>query len=414
MPILENQVNNPELALMYANLLRQLRSLNPLDNISAIIAADLGEVTFATANPGSPTNLAWYYGGNNLRRIFLIDGVRNSYQASALINGYTASGFTGGAAPVNEYVLAQRNLIGGAIGFDTLSRQENLDFVGYSAGGAVCQALAHRMLQYEFRPKMKCATFGSPRAGVTSFGNVLNVLPIARWMNSADPIPLVPLRLQDAPQIAVVLTLNTVLAWSAFVHTQGGISINPDNTTSPAIVGPRAAASPIGSISNWYFGVEDDPSNAHSLTTYVSNLQGIVRVEQLPASVVADEAPREHSTAVRRQEVNQQRNRIQVAIFDQASNQTERPIQTPELLLLRAFRQGRVWYVSFNDQIVITAGPEKRARHIARAGNDFLRSLQKQAVVDPSAILEQLTQFFALAQDPTTGFVPTINTTPPS
>jgi hypothetical protein len=413
MAILEGQVNNPELAWFYTRLLMQLRGPSPEPNINAAIEGDLPARSSSLFYPGNDTDLAFYYGGDNARKILLIDGVRTSTQANLLIDGYSASLPVQVLVGNNRYLQEQAQRIVGRVLETELLSREYIDLVGYSAGGAVALGIAQRLQTFEFRPKMKISSFGAPRMGQPLLRSAMSSLPIARWMTDADPIPLIPLRLQDAPQIAALVHLGTLLNWSNFVHVQGGISITPTGVTSAQVVPPLASANPIASVVNWYFGVENDPNNPHSLTQYATRLEAATRASSQPATVRVDEAPSEHSTHTGRRDVNQVRERVEREIFTTAANQTENPIITPEATLFKAFRSGRVWYVGFGDNTVITAGPEKRARHIARAGNDFLRSLQKQAVVDPVALLAQFDAFLVLAQDPSTGFRPTINTTPP-
>jgi len=414
MPILDAQVNNPELALFNVRMLRQMRSASPQENIARMVERELGLLATYSFNPGDTNNLAWWYGGTNSRRLIIVDGVRNSTQATNVIAGYSTPLGIPIVIDNNTWIQSQARRIALAIGTDTLSRQEHLDFVGYSAGGAVCLSLLQQMLFFEFRPKMKTSTFGAPRTGQAYLRDQMTGQNIARWMTDADPIPLLPLRLQDSPILAALVLTPVLLNWSRFVHTQGGISINAANTTTPAIIPPLAAANPISSVAAWYNQVEEDPNNAHALSVYENRLTAIVAAEAAPATVAVEDAPREHSTQANRREVNQQRERIESAIFTTASNQTSVTIETPEATLFKAYRSGRVWYVSFGNATVITAGPEKRARHIARAGNDFFRSLQKQAIVDPDSLLSQVEIFLELAQIPESGFRPTINTSPPT
>jgi len=414
MPILDAQVTNPEMAWLYVRMLQQLRGSAPLQNITGMIQADLIAQNHSFFYPGTTENLSFYYGGDNSRRILLIDGVRNSTQALRVIEGYSAALPFQIVVGNNRYIQEQAQIIVGMITEMEFLRREYIDLVGYSAGGAVALAIAQRLRTFEFHPRMKVSTFGSPRTGQPLLRSDMSRVAVARWMTDADPIPLVPLRLQDAPQIALLVPTNTLLNWSNYVHVQGGISISPTGETTPSTLPPLAAARPVSSVAAWYFGVESDPTNPHALNQYANRLEAATRLSATPAAVAVDDAPSEHSTTTTRREVNQQRERVERQIFTTASNQTDETIITPDPTLFKAYRSGRAWYVSFGDLTVITAGPEKRARHIARAGNDFLRSLQKQAVVDPEALLGQMNAFLVLAQDPASGFRPTINTEPPT
>ncbi len=66
--------------------------------------------------------------------------------------------------------------------------------------------------------------------------------------------------------------------------------------------------------------------------------------------------------------------------------------------------------MEFGDQLFAFAGNKKRARHLARAGNDFLRSLPKQAVVDPQTLIDQFISFLNAAVQPNGPSRPPINT----
>jgi len=413
MPVLEHSPNNPEIALFYVNLLRQLRGPNPSENVRAAVAADMGGVTFSTYRADTVQRLGYWFGGNSRRQLLLIDGLRSDQQARNLIDGYAPSLGLMAAGNSNPWIRDQATRIYQEIGLANFQLSEHLDLVGYSAGGAVAVDMAAGFQSLPQFPIVKLSTFGAPRTGKENIRDGMAAVDMVRWMHAADPIPLVPLRLQDAPQIALLVPTTIVLAWSSFLHGPGGISIKPNGDMTPATLPSLASASPVGSVASWYWGIEDDPNNSHSLVAYFNALTAAV---QASANVLQEEVPVGHGEQVdipSRQEVTAQRKRSEAAIFTAASNQTAVNPEIPEYTLFLAYRQGRTWYVSFGDQTIIIAGPEKRARHIARAGNDFVRSLLKQACVSPETILGQFNAFMVLAQDPTSGFVPTLKTSLP-
>jgi len=413
MPILDLPVNNPEIALFYVNLLRQLRGPNPHDNIASAVTADLGQYHFGRYYPPTELGLGFWFGGTNTRSLLLIDGVRTQSQSTHLLLGYQHLAGVGVIQGNNTWMNDRATEIFNRIGANNFFISEHLDFAGYSAGGAVATAMVAGILTREFRPKMKLSTFGAPRTGHQNIRDGMSNLPIARWMTSGDPIPLVPLRLQDAPSIAAIVPWTIILSWSNFIHSRGGISIAPNGVTTDSVLPTEASAAPVTSVASWLWGIEDDPTNPHSLVSYYNALTAAVAATQTPQQVELEVAGGEHVNRVERREANRERQQIEDAIFTRASEQTAENIVTPAITLFQAFRQGRVWYVRFGDQVVIIAGPEKRARHIARAGNDFCRSLQKQAVVSPETLLGQMSAFLAQAQDPAGLFRPPINTTIP-
>jgi len=53
---------------------------------------------------------------------------------------------------------------------------------------------------------------------------------------------------------------------------------------------------------------------------------------------------------------------------------------------------------------------EDTCRHICRAGNDFLRSLPRQGLVDPLSLLEQVEAFLLFATAQESEWVPKLRT----
>lgn len=413
MPVLEHYSTNPALGLFNVNLLRQLRGPNPLDNIEAQIAADIGPVAFKRYYENNEQRLAFWWGGNFRRQVLLIDGVRSQHQANALLEGYAPSLGLMAVQEINNYCRLQARAIGDQIGLNNFRLSEHLDVVGYSAGGAVGMALVGELIRIENFPTLKLSTFGAPRTGKTYLRDALSNLDMCRWMTSADPIPLVPLRLQDAPQIALIVPTLIALSWSSFCHPYSGLAVKPNGDILPAVLPPDAEASPVSSVASWLWGIEDDNTNPHSLVSYFNALTAAMAQEENQNQPVISGGHGEQPNDVRSREVQAARRRSEAAVFTAASNQTAVNPTIPEPVLFVPYRQGRVWYVSFGDQTIIIAGPEKRARHIARAGNDFVRSLLKQACVSPETILGQLNAFMVLAQDPTSGIAPTMRTSLP-
>src|SRR6185369_6216305 len=108
---------------------------------------------------------------------------------------------------------------------NSVFQPENLDVVGYSAGGVVGTYLVKRLKLNNTQKKLRLITFGSPRAvNADNLGVWANV-PRTRWMNDNDPIPLVPPRVEDAPILLPLLGLITALRYASYVHSSGGLSI---------------------------------------------------------------------------------------------------------------------------------------------------------------------------------------------
>jgi len=216
-------------------------------------------------------------------------------------------------------------------------------------------------------------------------------------MNDNDPIPLVPPRLEDAPILIPLLGLVTALRWASYVHSHGGLSIDADGLPTDADVPALASMSPGTSLASWLFGQENDPLNPHALTSYQSRFQKVINApNRNPIPVDHGGKTEPPANATRRVH-----NRSEAAVVNQIQQASERQnaveSSVAPSVLFKAVKLGKVWSVSFGDNVIVYAGNRKRAFHLARAGNDFLRSMPKQAFVDPKGIVDQMTAFFDAA-----------------
>lgn len=411
--IVDQGVGNVAMALFHARVLALLRADNAKQAIDAMLTAEFRAPINGTFFDGGADNLHCYFGGTNDRRIVYIDGIRNQGQAAAVIAGYTPDPRAVVADRVNGFFTDQAIRIFGLMSSVRENTSEYLDFVGHSAGGATAQAMQEQLRQTPGYPKNKCVTFGSPRYAGTVSRDGSAHSNIVRWMTPGDPIPLVPPTLTDSPSLSTFLPVAVILAWDRYVHTHGGIQVSGDGTTKAVHLPEQASADVVASIVNWLWARESDPLNQHALATYISYLSVAAGARPLPAQQDVGWAGGEDFDETPRREVQRERARIATAIQLLGHNQNASPQVVPEVDLFKPIRIGRIWYVMLGDSIVVTAPIEKRARHIARVGNDFLRSLPKQAVVDADSLASQIQTFLDFAQLPESGFVPQINTRNP-
>jgi len=408
--LLEEPVRNPTLGRFHCRRLAELRGAAPRVSIEAAVSAETNAFTQAVQYIPTPDQLDAMFVTSGNHGIVYIDGVKTERHANLLLDGYGGTVFNPGTPPRNlwcQTMLEQWKTNGI---FAQIQEKEHLTLAGYSAGGCFALVLAWEMRRLQTTTKIKVFNYGSPRVGGPEFRDSLSTFPIVRWMVDSDPIPLLPLRLQDAPAIAAVYSVIKILAWSNFVHTNGGVSLDSVGATAESVVPPLAAANPITSVVSWMMGVTNAPNNPHALTTYNGRFDLNAQLQAGAPPRPVNIAPGELPTDDRRQDVNRQRVVIAAKIVEAGQAQNGPIVQAPDDAFFKPLRQGKIWYVTFGDRIICAAPIEKRARHICRAGNDFLRSLPKQAVVDPEALVDQFIAFMERASDPTGGFVPQINT----
>ena len=408
--ILDEPGRNVSLAAFLVRQLMQLRSLNPKANIDAALEPLL-PFTFQSASYStSGADLGFYYGGNNSRKIFFIDGVANASQTANLINGYDVPSVALGFSGRNPYITQQAQRIVNVITAPGLQVPEHVDFVGYSAGGAVAVKCKLLLLQAQSVIKSKAITFGSPRAANFSDIRPLASSPITRWMTPADPIPLIPPRVTDVPALLVTNGVLTNQRWGSFTHTHGGIVVDVNGNCAESTLPPLAAINASTALAGWYFSEENDPNNPHALTTYLAYLNRAVQVATSPANQNKEEGPAERPQEDDRRRLTQQENQTLTQIANAGHAQNKPVLVIPAAVLFRAQRIGRTWVLTFGGEVLAVAPFRKRAQALARSGNAFLRRLPRQALVDPDQLASSVQQYLAAATDPLSGFQPQLKT----
>ena len=154
--------------------------------------------------------------------------------------------------------------------------------------------------------------------------------------------------------------------------------------------------------------------NPHNLTEYFRRMQLLEAAANTPARQRPATALIEPANPVTKKDATQQQEAAVQTIFATGRQQDAQPVVVPQAAAFQAVRNGRIWTVYFGDTAVAVGPAKRRARAMARTGNDFLRHQQNQAVVDPTAFVAQMQTFFQLASDPTTGFQPQLNTVWPT
>lgn len=394
---LADQTWDVALAAFHVSVLQQFRALNPSVNQDAILRPQFSTSFTYYRVPATGGILQWCIAGDQLRKIIYIDGCSIASQAVALIDGYDNGFGPTNTNGVNVWAREQAAAILSYTEGAGVFQPENLDVVGYSAGGVVGTYIVRQLKTANTLKKLRLITFGSPRAVNANDLGVWSSVPRTRWMNDNDPIPLVPPRVEDAPILLPLLGLITALRYASYVHSSGGISVNPDGVPTDAELPAVASMSVVTSLASWYFGQEGDPNNAHGLTNYRTRFEKILAAPGHTTNQGPEGGNVEPPANANRRVHNRAENTVVTQINDASERQNATPVEISPTVLFKAVKLGRVWSVAFGDKIAIYAGNKKRAYHVARAGNDFLRSMPKQAVVDPEAIISQMTDFFNAA-----------------
>lgn len=404
-----SDVNNPELGEFYAGAIRLFRQFDVQNRINALMRPVFGASYRSVFQEGNATRVKSSYFGDNNQKVVLLDGAETQQQVNGIIAGYTSGQGFAGHEGFNAWYQAAADQVVDMIRSDAvLQRPASVTLVGWSAGGAIGTIVAKKILnEFDFPPRI--ITFGAPRALSHNDIQPIRTLQCCRWMNDTDPIPLVPPRAEDSPILFLSLRLIDVLRFGSYVHAQGGVSLAPDGTATPSALPEQAAMDPVTSLSTWYFSELTDPNNTHQLPHYQGRLLGLAQQLTPAAPNVDAHQPVEQPQEVRRREFTEAERRTAALVQHRALIQNQVAVDIQRTVLFKAQRVGRMWGVIFGDQLFVWSGNKKRARHLARAGNDFLRSLPKQAIVDPETLLSQMTAFLNAAVVPGGPVNPPIN-----
>jgi len=408
--IVDQVVNNVELGLFHARMLTLLRSTFPQTAMDIVLRQELTNGFQSVYVAPTAGNVGFYFGGDNTRKIMYLDGVVTNLQSTNLIGGYQK--FLGLQIINSANIWIQTNF---ATYLDAMSAghmqvTEYVDFVGYSAGGAVAECLAWELRRLGNVQKKKVFSYGAPRPGGPNVRDGLQTIPVVRYMTPGDAIPLVPPRLQDAPALVATLPVGVSLSWSNMVHPNGGVVVRSDGTTTPAVEPPDAAVTPGLSLANWYFSLEGEAGNQHSMQTYVAYLLAATNRLTTPKEKKIELAGGEDDDEAKRKDVNKVRDRVATAVALAQREQNAQIVNQPAVVLFRPLRQGKIWTVVFGDKIVCQGVREDTCRHLCRVGNDFLRSLPKQGLVDPISLAEQFQNFLLFATAPESEWIPKLKT----
>jgi hypothetical protein len=340
--------------------------------------------------------------------LFIGGGTENYEQGRALMEGYTRQIGSGGLGNVNSFLATMANGLLNQTIFQNLIRMPTVVYAGHSLGGALAVVLAAIGNRVSPQGEQTCITFGAPRSGGIAFDRQTHVPHITRWMNSDDPVPLVPPTVSQCPPLALVTTLDHLRDFADQRHLEGGQQLNPDGTLTETILPTVASISPTTDLAAWLVSLYRGTTSPHQTPEYRRRLALIPRLPNLPGRIVFQEAPAEVAPPIRPAELNRE-----VAVVRQNVNvigeaQSAGPVILPPLQIFRAVKIGKTWYTVFGNTVFAIGPRRRKAGLLAQAGNAFLRRLQRQSQVDPISLENAWDAYLIAAADPASGIRPTL------
>lgn len=407
-------MDNSTVLLPWCRLLLLLRGAAPkqaLDNALRDIRPPLFGSMYRAATPTCP---GFYYTVHSNATFLLLDGATALDQAVLLTAGYVGTVHPAITNPSNFYLRDAATECVTAIRASGLPAPNGLRVAGYSLGGAIAPFIPFEINRQGWASDQgSIITFGAPRTAGFRNNQTLDVANrCVRLMCDNDPVPLFPPGAADfLPIIALVGPIHAARL-SNFTHPGRGSVISSEGVISAATI-PSVSNLDFGvNLSNWLWSTEQLQDNAHALTEYEKRL--IIMEGNNARAFHIPQAPIQRNEEVARNELNQQERRVVDAIVTTGRRQAEEPVIIPPDKVFRWIRIGRINCVAFGDKLVTITSTKKRALRMANSGNDFLRVIQRQAVVDPVSMTTQFETYFAFAAALGGDFRPVLQTVFPT
>lgn len=402
--------DDPRFAKPLCDALRGLRRDNPEQECGEILASD-GWIEQHSRFEDDHDNVPKFYLSESARGlVILIDGTATLTQATSQAQDYIDGVLTRDPSPRMLRTEAVAGFIAGVSTQAPFTRPRRVFMAGWSYGATIAQYLFFyfRTLGIE-AIDIKLASFGAPRPAGPAFSAGLAAWSThTRWMNANDPIPLVPPRIHECPEVAMALGPLVAARFSLFGHSRQGINLSDQGGMTEAPLPASAAVNIPGSIGAWIDSWVNNQANDHSLSRYSARL-GLAIARQFPPPLQQAIAGERMVVAPQAQAVAAQRQAV-VNLRRQAAIQNATVPTVPPPLGFAANRaKGGIWNITFANTIVAWHTNRKGARAIARAGNVLLRQALHATVFDQAAFTEEIIRFFGSAKAGEEGIKPPLN-----
>ena len=405
---------DPTKSFTCANILRAVQSGQSQATLDTLLGIATGQPVFSRLRPGTPSCPAYYIAASNAIAFLFVNGTETLTQALGYWNGLLGGTFSAISNPVNAYTLAAANTILADMDALAWTATGNVfNSVGYSLGGAIASHVSSIWAQRDFRNVPLNTTFGTPRTLNPRDAQFAGQSPSVRWMCDNDVVPLIPPSFGESPSTALLYGIRYQQRLNNFVHPRGGVEITPTGTTRAAEVPSNAVWSTSGTLQAFLLQSDTVFGTPHDIQEYVRRLALIVPPPGGVPHRLPTPAPVEQPDNSPRREMERQASTARHALIVQGERQNSIPVSLPVANELTVAKVEGVWVVSFQQSVIAVGPTKRRARALARLGNQFLRRLLTQAVVQPGALSSELADWLTRAADPASGIVPTMQVTFP-
>lgn len=230
-----------------------------------------------------------------------------------------------------------------------------------------------------------------------------------RWFCEDDPVPLLPPSPDLLPALLLVRSPIELARFTNFIHPRGGTELNVNGTFSKRVLPELATLNATASLAGWLLAVDGSSTSGHHLTTYQARLAYWLQQNPAANPDAIELAAAEEPGAQTRGQLTTQQRQSSKALGVISDNQGRPEVDLPAGSIFHYERVGKFHLVTFNGQTVVATSRERSARAVARRGNEWLRVLQRQAIVMTDELAAQFTEYLRKAQTAEAGFTPLMN-----
>lgn len=349
---------------------------------------------------------AYLYAEAGGMTFLFIEGCSRVKQALNLVAGYGLSQTLPDLPGANAYLTNAARRIwdaGDAIGLRPTSR---VIMTGHSLGGSQALAFHGLCCRRLFGTNRTTITFGSPRTGQSEFTSFMAGEDITRVMNSLDPVPLIPPQADQATLCQLAIPSSSLVNWNRYVHVQGGLAYRPDGTRYATELTSDQLFSPQLSLAQWLYSLPAGTVTIHSMPSYISTIEYYGSFAGPADPPAAPPAPRETHSPVTETRVNEVKRDTERSVIGNSAIKAAATIEIPDFYKFRTMRTGKQYFVIWCGATVAIGPQRKKAKELARRGNNFLTQWLRQGDNDEYSLSNAVLAFLLASQDASSGIKP--------
>jgi hypothetical protein len=407
--VLQMPAPSPAVGVFLAQQLLILRTGENPSTIGVNVSRDTGNITEQGDIPATAEFPRGWWVREEGRTLLFISGCETLQHAARYVNymGAPWSFLESGINAENYLFRAYDNYLTPFQARD-VGQAGNFTVAGHSLGGALGQAVMDAARVRGIRTGQACVTFGSPKIAKRPNHHWGTGLNITRWMNNNDPVPHVPPVVVQNIAALAALNPQVLREWSMSLQLAGGVSVDPTGITDDVPTPPFGNVNLAASLSQWLWNIYQQRETVHDLPEYVRRLENVVTRTSPPASARVIASGPEPANDINRRQANAQIQAGIDAIIHVAAAQNRAQLGVPPQRAFIPIKIGPFWWVAFGN-ILVAVGPRRKGVGLmCRAGNQFLRRLQRMGGVDGVGLAQQLQSYIEAASVPDNGFTPTI------